>query len=234
MPMAVVGILGCGAFFIICFLIVAIFVAYRVGQENTLGARRSNSIFEPAAPPRTAGKIEKVGEAAGGWSEYRIGDFGLTMSLPATPQQEEMMPDTWSARLKSGIETFAGYEALYPNARIDMEGYLYRVEFPDEGSDWVVKGDLEKIKQRGGYADIKQTHHPRVVAGQPAVEVDYTYTYDGTPSISREIILVGPRSVRTIAFTYWKRQDAAASVDFEQCVNSIKFLPAAEDKFGVR
>lgn len=230
--MAVVGILGCAGFLILCFLIVAIFVAYRVGRENGMGLRRTNSIFEPVAPPRTAGKIFRMGDAPGGWTEFRIEDFGLSVALPSAPQQEEISSEHWSARLKRGIETYAGYEALYPNARINIEGYLYRISFPDKSSDWVVKGEMEKIRQRGGYTDIKQTSRPRVVDGQPSVEVDYTYTFDATASMSRELILMGPRSVRTISFSYWTRQDPLAREDFEQCVNSIKFLPADEDKFG--
>ena len=230
--MAVVGILGCGAFFIFCFLIVAIFVAYRVGQENGQGLRRSNSIFEPATPTRTAGRIVRVGDAAAGWTEYKLEDYGLSMDLPAMPQQADMSPEDWDIKQKRSIETFASYESLYPSSRINIEGYLYRITFENEDPTWVIQGDLEKSEHEAGYTNVKQTHKSRVVDGRPAVEMDYTYSYRGSPSITRELIIMGPRSVRTIAFSYWTRQDAAASADFEQCVNSIKFLPANEDKFG--
>lgn len=230
--MAVVGILGCGAFLIFCFLIVAIFVAYRVGRENGLGLRRSNSIFEPAAPPRLAGKIERVGDAPGGWSVYKLSGYGLSIELPTAPQQSEMDPDSWAPRQKRNIETYSGYEALYPSARIDFDGYIYRMAFPSSDTAWVIRGDMEKTRRRGESQDLKETHHLRTVDGQAAMEVDYTYVYGGQPSVSRELLIMGPRSVRTISFTYWKRQDEAASVDFDQCVNSIKFLPPAEDKYG--
>jgi hypothetical protein len=227
----VIGIVGCGAFLLFCIFVVAIFAAYKMGVEA--GPRRFRSIPQNPGdePPVITSKVERVSDAGNGWSNYKLGEFGIMIALPSEPKPVDLHPERWDQDLRDDIEAYSGLQTASPSARIRLEGYLYKLTFPKDDT-WVIKNDLTWRHRGTEYSNVKQTVNRITVDGAPAIEIDYSYKYDGTDSREHDLVLVGQRSVRSITFSTWLENDDDARKEFDKCVASVHYLLPGEDKFG--
>ncbi len=225
----IVGIVGCGGFLVLCIFVVAILAAYKMGTQA--GPNRNRSpLLSGTAPKRISSAPILVGPAEDGWSLYKLSDFGVILALPKMPKVSNLQPDEWGD-VRDDIEAYSGRETDTGSARVSMEGYLYKDTFPNR-DDWVIREDLSWRHRGTDYKDVKQTITRITVGGLPAIRLDYSYLFDGDPAIEEDVILVGPRSVRSIMFTSWKDSADQGRQEFEKCLHSLKYVPESEDKFG--